>query len=200
MSRMLLWAGGLLLFLPAAWGQDDPKIAAKEIKSILAEYVKANQEFTAALKAATTVEERKEAFTKRPNAAKFAARLMPLVNADAKSAAAGEALAFVVANASFTGEGKAAVGLLLEHHAKCPALTPALDRLANMNDPRIAKFLERVAKENPNAAAKEAAAAIGRLMVGKVIPDITAEDTDGKSFKISDYRGKVVLLDFWGHW
>jgi hypothetical protein len=35
------------------------------------------------------------------------------------------------------------------------------------------------------------------LTVGKVAPDIEAEDQDGKKFKLSDYRGKVVLLDFW---
>ncbi len=35
------------------------------------------------------------------------------------------------------------------------------------------------------------------LSVGKVAPDVEAEDQDGKSFKLSDYRGKVVLLDFW---
>jgi phage FluMu protein Com len=36
--------------------------------------------------------------------------------------------------------------------------------------------------------------------VGQVAPEITAEDLDGVQFKLSDYRGKVVLLDFWGHW
>jgi hypothetical protein len=38
------------------------------------------------------------------------------------------------------------------------------------------------------------------LQVGKTAPDIEGEDIDGKKFKLSDYRGKVVLLDFWGHW
>jgi hypothetical protein len=35
------------------------------------------------------------------------------------------------------------------------------------------------------------------LLVGKTAPDIEGEDQDGKRFKLSDYRGKVVLLDFW---
>jgi len=38
---------------------------------------------------------------------------------------------------------------------------------------------------------------IRHLSVGKTAPDIEGEDQDGKRFKLSDYRGKVVLLDFW---
>jgi hypothetical protein len=30
--------------------------------------------------------------------------------------------------------------------------------------------------------------------------EITGKDTDGVPFKLSDYRGKVVVLDFWGDW
>jgi hypothetical protein len=40
---------------------------------------------------------------------------------------------------------------------------------------------------------------IRSLAVGKVAPEIEGEDQDGKRFKLSDYRGKVVLLDFWHH-
>ena len=36
--------------------------------------------------------------------------------------------------------------------------------------------------------------------VGNQAPEIMGEDIDGKKFKLSDYRGKVVLLDFWGDW
>ena len=35
------------------------------------------------------------------------------------------------------------------------------------------------------------------LVVGKVPPEIEGQDQDGKTFKLSDYKGKVVLLDFW---
>lgn len=40
---------------------------------------------------------------------------------------------------------------------------------------------------------------IRHLSVGKEAPDIVGEDQDGKRFKLSDYRGKVVLLDFWSY-
>jgi len=38
------------------------------------------------------------------------------------------------------------------------------------------------------------------LSVGKVAPEIEGEDPDSKKFKLTEYRGKVVMLDFWGHW
>ena len=42
--------------------------------------------------------------------------------------------------------------------------------------------------------------AIRNLSIGRTAPEITGQDVDDKTFKLSDYRGKVVLLDFWGHW
>ena len=38
------------------------------------------------------------------------------------------------------------------------------------------------------------------LAIGKKAPDVEGEDFDGKKFKLSEYRGKVVVLDFWGNW
>ena len=38
------------------------------------------------------------------------------------------------------------------------------------------------------------------LRPGKPVPEVEGPDMDGKTFKISDYKGKVVMLDFWGHW
>jgi len=39
-----------------------------------------------------------------------------------------------------------------------------------------------------------------RLQIGMQAPDITGQDLDGVPFKLSDYRGKVIVLDFWGDW
>jgi peroxiredoxin len=36
--------------------------------------------------------------------------------------------------------------------------------------------------------------------VGDIAPDITGETHDGKLIRVSDYRGKVVLIDFWATW
>lgn len=43
-------------------------------------------------------------------------------------------------------------------------------------------------------------AVLGKLEVGKVAPDFEAVDQDGVTWKLSEYRGKVVVLDFWGFW
>ncbi len=42
--------------------------------------------------------------------------------------------------------------------------------------------------------------AILNLSIGRVAPEITGKDRDGKSFPLSDYRGKVVVLTFSGNW
>ena len=39
-----------------------------------------------------------------------------------------------------------------------------------------------------------------RLQVGLEAPEIEGSDLDEIGFKLSDYRGKVVMLDFRGHW
>jgi peroxiredoxin len=36
--------------------------------------------------------------------------------------------------------------------------------------------------------------------IGNLAPDVVGEDVNGKPIRLSDYRGKVVLLDFWGTW
>jgi hypothetical protein len=41
---------------------------------------------------------------------------------------------------------------------------------------------------------------LDHLQVGMAPPDFEAVDQDGAAFKLSDYKGKVVVLDFWGYW
>jgi hypothetical protein len=61
----------------------------------------------------------------------------------------------------------------------------------------------RLLRENAGTLGEVARAELfelRHLRVGKVAPDIAGEDLDGVKFKLSDYRGKVVVLDFWGDW
>ena len=39
-----------------------------------------------------------------------------------------------------------------------------------------------------------------RSVIGSVAPDFTMNDINGNPIKLSDYRGKYVLLDFWASW
>ena len=41
---------------------------------------------------------------------------------------------------------------------------------------------------------------VTHLVVGCEAPEIEGFDQDGKKFRLSDYRGKVRLLPFWGIW
>jgi AhpC/TSA family len=79
---------------------------------------------------------------------------------------------------------------------------------AEMTKDREAKasvplYRELLAKYPTTPYAKRAKGAIfeaENLQVGMVAPEITGPDQEGNTFKLSEYRGKVVVLDFWGFW
>jgi hypothetical protein len=50
------------------------------------------------------------------------------------------------------------------------------------------------------AAAEAALARMRPFAIGATALEIEGEDLEGKKFRLSDYRGKVVVLDFWGDW
>ena len=52
----------------------------------------------------------------------------------------------------------------------------------------------------PNTVAKVEQPKLPGPAVGTIAPETEGQDIDGKKFKLSDYRGKVVMLDFWGNW
>jgi hypothetical protein len=71
------------------------------------------------------------------------------------------------------------------------------------------KMFERTVKEfgdislgrnTLGASAKSELNEIRNLGIGKPAPEINGEDIDGTPFKLSDYKGKVVVVDFWGDW
>jgi hypothetical protein len=91
------------------------------------------------------------------------------------------------------------------------ALAEKVDRLgdkpaeADQQAAEAEKYLLAAAEMYKDDAARKKDAenelrVLRTLRVGKEAPEIKGPDLDGKDFKLSDYRGKVVLLDFWGHW
>ncbi len=65
-------------------------------------------------------------------------------------------------------------------------------------------LMRKLSKEYPTTEAGVRAAGqlfrFENLKVGKTVPDFETRDVEDKPFKISEYRGKVVVLQFWGFW
>ncbi len=86
-------------------------------------------------------------------------------------------------------------------------LTQAMILLGSKDSERTTRarvlFSEVVEKHPRSESAPRAKGklfSIDNLQIGKPCPDFTAKDVAGVEFKLSDYRGKVVVLDFWGFW
>ncbi|MFC2117397.1 peroxiredoxin family protein [Bacteroidota bacterium] len=41
---------------------------------------------------------------------------------------------------------------------------------------------------------------VDHLMIGRKAPDIVGKDMYGNTFRLNDYKGKIVILIFTGHW
>ncbi|MEY3444954.1 MAG: hypothetical protein RLZZ519_3235, partial [Bacteroidota bacterium] len=50
------------------------------------------------------------------------------------------------------------------------------------------------------AALNNTIAQIEATAEGGTAPDISAATPDGKTMKLSDFRGKIVMIDFWASW
>jgi len=74
------------------------------------------------------------------------------------------------------------------------------DKVAAEAEKYLTQGIELYGKDPATKEAERELTALRTLRVGKEAPEIKAEDLDGKEFKLTDYRGKVVLLDFWGNW
>jgi hypothetical protein len=102
----------------------------------------------------------------------------------------------VVANHTDT-ECKAKA-LILRGTLRLQAATADAERKVAEKDLRDVATVTK--DEDLLAQAKDALFEIEHLQIGCTAPEIEGVDTDGVAFKLSDYRGKVVLLDFWGFW
>ncbi len=85
------------------------------------------------------------------------------------------------------------------------AASLALGQIVARSNPEQAEnyfnaVIDKYGTKDQKEAAKGELFEMHNLAIGKVAPDIEGEDVEGKKFKLSDYRGKVVVLDFWGDW
>ncbi|MGB0328711.1 MAG: TlpA family protein disulfide reductase [Akkermansiaceae bacterium] len=62
------------------------------------------------------------------------------------------------------------------------------------------KVLEGVEIKNLTSAVKTRIKMRENFSLGMTPPDIQGVDLDGSAFALSDYKGKVLLIDFWGDW
>jgi thiol-disulfide isomerase/thioredoxin len=76
-------------------------------------------------------------------------------------------------------------------------------RLARGGRFDVARKLAQLVLENSKNPVVKAhfATRLARLnMIGKPAPALSGTDVDGKPIKLSDFKGKVVLVDFWATW
>lgn len=62
------------------------------------------------------------------------------------------------------------------------------------------KLSERLKASSAGVALVKTIANIKATQVGSIAPDFTQNDVNDKPVKLSDFRGKYVLLDFWASW
>jgi hypothetical protein len=96
----------------------------------------------------------------------------------------------VRARALFTHATIFLTALEPEHRSEGEALMDSL----------LKKFTAEQAGDELLADAQQALFKRRNIAVGKTAPDITGNDNDGSPLTLSQYRGKGVVLAFWGFW
>jgi hypothetical protein len=69
---------------------------------------------------------------------------------------------------------------------------------------RARELFEKVIKDRPTedlaANAEGYLFELDHLQLGMIAPDFTGTDANEKEIKLSQFRGQVVVIDFWGFW
>jgi thiol-disulfide isomerase/thioredoxin len=129
---------------------------------------------------------------------------------------------------SKTGLWKKAMAAYQKDHAKSAKMSQLAGMLGGLDDEATLGLLKAIAEQNPDRKAQAKAyktlanvqrlkdteegkkyAAILKdkfadlfpdLSIGAKAPEVINQDLDGKKVKLSDLKGKVVVLDIWATW
>jgi peroxiredoxin len=95
-----------------------------------------------------------------------------------------------------------ALAMLLKGQANAASDNQAAQEAGELFDRIIREFGQVVSLDGLVLAdqAKTELFELRHLGVGQLAPEIEGKDLDGRKMKLSDYRGKVVVLSFWGTW
>jgi hypothetical protein len=106
--------------------------------------------------------------------------------------------------------GAACLALAQVLKQRAEGLTPTDDKAGKKLKAESEKLFERAVAKYADvklsfygtvgAKAKSELFDIRHLSVGQLAPAVEGVDQDGKKFKLGDYKGKVVLLDFWSQY
>jgi thiol-disulfide isomerase/thioredoxin len=86
---------------------------------------------------------------------------------------------------------------------RAPLLLAKANRMDDILDLKWEVYNRLVEQYPGTEAAAEARTIILRkkhLQPGDLFPDFVSKDSDGKRFQLTEYRGKVVVLEFWASW
>ncbi len=249
----------LLCAVPALPAQDAAQDPAARLEALIERIDKAQAEFTTAMRAAKSDEERTAAREKAPKPQDYLDGFVQIARAAAKSDTAAQAWMWVARLAPQAQRAdlmRTAVDALVRDHLASESVIELPDLLRGyaqvLGAGESERLLRQVVDGAPNGALQANAVfnlaqvladpesgspqrsaeakrlfqrlagelgelkdsrgrgfaqlaeswlyELDHLQVGMTAPQIEAADLAGVSFKLSEYRGKVVLLDFWGNW
>lgn len=92
---------------------------------------------------------------------------------------------------------------VIPHPLSCRnTLTALLKDALHEQHPKADSLYHAFIKQYPDyyKGLDEAFATYQRLRPGQPAPDFAVSDAKGKSYRLQDFQGKIVLLDFWASW